>query len=65
MHTCKVAHSFGSFPGLMVPSPNCPSSLSPQQYTSPSSVDTTQWREPQDIWVMIFDSNACTHTGNR
>ena len=37
----------GPCTGVMLSLPICPSSLSPQVYTSPSLVQHTQWREPQ------------------
>lgn len=44
--TCKATRSLGLCAASVVPSPSCPSSLSPQVYTSPPSVHATQWRLP-------------------
>ncbi len=38
---CRAATSLGLGMALVVPSPNCPSSLSPQVYTSPTTPQYT------------------------
>ncbi len=65
LRTVREVRSFGRCAAFVVPSPNCPSSLSPQVQTSPLSVQTTQCREPQATETTRFPSKASIILGRR
>jgi len=49
--------STGTFEGVRVPSPSCPSALRPQHLTPPRFVRPQVWKPPAEIWVNFRGSS--------
>src|ERR1051325_11351092 len=69
--TCRLAKltpagsatGVGVARGSLVPSPSCPLTLSPQQYTAPAVVTMHVWANPTPVASGVTPSGIATITG--